>query len=149
MTNKQLLMSVLVIILLVVVIGGVIIIRNRDIAEDNFPSPQELKNDYDGNIGKLVVTHAFDGTEHEYTGSVVLPSPCHSLETTFAVAESFPEQITINLTTTEPDKNFVCTAVLERATFDIFIPASRGAKLMRVVLDGTPIDFEIFEEFKG
>ena len=146
MTNKQLSVSVIIIVLLLLVFGGVVYVRNANPIDDEFP--QEEQPD-DTTTQNLVVTHAFDGEQHEYTGSVVLPTPCHTLESEVLVAESFPEQITINLRTVAPEEDVACIQVLERATFDIFVTASEGAKLVRVVLDGTPVDFEIFEEFKG
>ena len=146
MTNKQLSATILIIVLLVLVVGGVIYFRNIGSVDNEFPQAEQPVTD---ETQRLVVTHAFDGTEHEFTGSVVLPTPCHTLEAESVVAESFPEQVTINLTTIAPEEGVVCTQVLERATFDIFVTASEGARLMRVVLDGSPIDFEIFEEFKG
>lgn len=148
MTNKQLSVSVLIIVLLVVVLGGVVYFRNSNPIDDSSDAKGE-PDDISNVEQKLVVTHAYDGTSHEYTGSIVLPTPCYTLDTTVDVAESFPEQITINIATVEPKSDVICIQVLERATFDVFVEASEGANLVRVVLDGKPIDFEVFQEFKG
>jgi len=97
----------------------------------------------------LVVAHSFDDGTHSYGISFEKPTPCHTLETQVAVAESFPEQISIDIIVSEPKSGVACIQVIDREFLDIAVDASEGATLMNVLVNGELVPFEIFEEAKG
>ncbi|KKS84204.1 MAG: hypothetical protein UV60_C0026G0011, partial [Parcubacteria group bacterium GW2011_GWA2_43_11] len=55
-----------------------------------------------------ILNHLYKDGKHTYTGSITLQSPCHTLERTAFVAESFPEQIRVDLIVKDPEPGTMC-----------------------------------------
>lgn len=49
----------------------------------------------------------------EYTINGTLPNPCYTMKTESIVKESYPEQVTVTSTITEPSADFICTQVIQ------------------------------------
>lgn len=49
----------------------------------------------------------------EYSVTGTLPNPCYIIKTESVVAESYPEQVTVTSTVTEPPANLMCTQVIQ------------------------------------
>lgn len=92
------------------------------------------------------VYHSFDTARgvHTYRGTFVTPTPCFSLGADALVAESFPEQITLALTT--KDSSEICAQVLDEKPFSVEVKASAGAILRGVSLNSAESKFELVEE---
>lgn len=73
-----------------------------------------------------------------YIIEVDIPTPCHGIDVDSAVAESYPEQISLTLTTTEPSDDAVCPQVVERTMVEGSVTASEYAS-MTITLDGERI----------
>ncbi|MCI0619830.1 hypothetical protein L0Y40_02225 [Candidatus Wolfebacteria bacterium] len=153
MTVKQIIILIIVVILLgLVVWGGFVFVDRNSLVTDEFTAPTTTDRNLDGDDTrqeKLTITHEYSGGVHHYAGVVTVPTPCHALTTDATVAESFPEQIRIVLTTTAPAPDTVCIQVLDQESFEVTARASAGALLVGVTLDGISLPFEIFEEAKG
>ena len=152
MTGKQITILIVIVALIALVIWGGFRFLRQGASEDVFTTPTTTDRDVNGDVGgqgRVVVTHEFANGTHHYTGSVMLPTPCHELAADATVAESFPEQTRIVLTTVPPVPDTVCIQVLARGLFDLNVSASEGARLVGVTLDGVVLPFELFEEAKG
>ncbi len=80
-----------------------------------------------------------DGT-HSFAGIVSLPTPCDLLEATARVAESFPEQIIIDFTTTNNSES--CIQVVSEQRFLVSAQASSEARIS-ATWNGQPIELNL------
>jgi len=92
-----------------------------------------------------ILTHQYESGKHIYTGSITLPTPCHTLEHTALVAESFPEQIHVDLSVNDPKPGTVCTQVLQDVEFKVEVQASEQAVLTIVRLNKADQKWELKE----
>lgn len=67
-----------------------------------------------------------------------VPTPCHGLEADVAVAESYPEQISIVVSVREPMSNEICPQVVDRTSIEGSAGASEYAS-MRITFEGETI----------
>ncbi len=109
-------------------------------------------------IERIDAKHYFiDGT-HTLVGEVTLPTPCDLLQHDVMVAESFPEQITINFSVLNNAET--CAQVLTTQRFMVEVKASENAtfsarfagravelNLIPAPEGETPDEFELF--YKG
>lgn len=107
------------------------------------------------NINRIDGTHYYiDGT-HTVVGELIFPTPCDLLETDAVVAESMPEQITLNFEVINNAEN--CAQVATPQRFKIAADASEAAEFSATFMgepiqlnlkpapEGeTPDDFEVF-----
>lgn len=101
-----------------------------DAGDDTTPSPHETIN----------AKHQYKNGKHIIAGEVDLPTPCHLLTTTAQIAESSPEQVTINFTTKESGE--VCTQVITPNRFKIEFAASAGA-IIKARWNGQPVELNL------
>lgn len=94
------------------------------------PSPHEA----------ITAKHQFKSGKHIIAGEVNLPTPCHILTTTTQIAESFPEQVTINFTS--KDSGEVCTQVITPNRFKIEFEASENA-VIKARWNGQPVELNL------
>jgi len=92
-----------------------------------------------------ILNHLYKDGIHTYTGSITVPSPCHALEHTAFVAESFPEQIRVDLTVKDPEPSTVCVQTLHEVAFTVEAQASEHAVLTGVRLNGVDQNWELKE----
>lgn len=81
------------------------------------------------NSEKISLKTSFKNGKLEYSGSVQLPSPCHKLDIQTTVAESYPEQVTINLEIIDPDPGMLCASVIEEKEFSGELDVSANASI--------------------
>lgn len=93
------------------------------------------------NSEEFSITHTFSEGVHTYRGVLSLPTPCHTLEQTARVAESFPEQITLAFSSIAPEADIACIQVVSEETFSVSVEASVEASLVTVMLDDRTIPF--------
>ena len=74
------------------------------------------------------LVHSFDEGTHTVSGVIQLPTPCHTLTTDVAVAESFPEQVKITLAI--PHDENICIQVIDDREFTVTFDASREARVI-------------------
>ena|SRR3989344_510838 len=98
--------------------------------DDTTPSPHETIN----------AKHQYKNGKHIIAGEVDLPTPCHILTTTAQIAESFPEQVTINFTS--KDSGEVCTQVITLNRFKIEFEASANA-VIKARWNGQPVELNL------
>jgi len=76
-------------------------------------------------ITTINAQHLYEEGLHAISGEVVLPTPCDSLLHDVVVAESFPEQVTINFSVLKNEEN--CTRVEKSVPFEVEFMASDQA----------------------
>ena len=91
------------------------------------------------NNEKLSISVVLDDGSLRYSGAVVVPTPCHEVKADAIVAESFPEQVQIRLTTRNPDPIKACAQVVTNKEFSGEAKVSSEAQVS-VYLDGEKID---------
>ena len=92
-----------------------------------------------------ILNHLYKDGRHTYTGSITLQSPCHTLERTAFVAESFPEQIRVDLIVKDPEPGTMCIQVQQQVAFTVEAQASEQAVLVGVRLNGKDQNWELKE----
>lgn len=80
------------------------------------------------------------GDMHTYQGVIALPTPCHNLSIDTTIAESYPEQITLNFYVTLSDG--ICAQVITEREFKIEFNAHPD-HILRATLNGAPADIQI------
>lgn len=82
----------------------------------------------------VTVYHTYTNGVHTYSGAFYTPTACFTLTAEARVAESYPEQVTILLATTEGKGT--CAMVIDRKDFTLEVKASEGAEFKGVVVNG-------------
>jgi len=141
MSNKTVIAIIIVIIGLVV--GFLYLVPFGDPEEDVLNSGGD---DVVFNPGELAVDHFFADGVHTIDGTVDLPTPCHQLDHEVLIAESLPEQISINFNTTKSDG--LCTEVLTSKIFSLSFNASEEA-VLGATFNGEPVKLLINEAEGG
>ena len=124
-----------------------------DIDNTSIPDVDISGMDVIDSIDTISVVHAFVGGSHSYTGEINLPTPCHELSHTVTIAESFPEQVTIDFVATTETKE--CTQYIIPEPFSVSFMASSEAQVS-MTLNKEPLLFkeisldvpDIFEEYE-
>ncbi len=79
----------------------------------------------------ITALHQFNNGRHTVAGEVELPTPCHTLTATADIAESSPEQVTINLQS-GVDNEAICAQVMTPKKFKVEFGASEAASIRAV-----------------
>jgi hypothetical protein len=123
------------------------------------PAPAEVIEapvaDRYSNITRIDGKYFFIDGMHTVAGEILMPTPCDLLDTGAVIAESFPEQITLDFSVINNAKT--CIQVTTPARFKIEAQASERAtfsarfqnrkvelNLTEALPDETPDDFELF-----
>jgi len=85
---------------------------------------------------EYVVAHTFDDGVHTISGEITLPTPCHELNENVRIAESFPEQVFIDLSVI--DTGGICIQVLDQRSFSIDVEVDERASFT-FTIDGKGI----------
>ena len=104
----------------------------------NFNFPQEIRlnsivpNEIEITLGRLESKY-ISNNNWEYTVTGDLPNPCYKATVDATVAESYPEQVTVTVTTTAPSGDEMCAQVIQEFSYEGTFSAS----------DKAVIDFEV------
>jgi hypothetical protein len=86
----------------------------------------------------------YENGVHKFRGTVTTPTPCHTVVVEYLIAESYPEQITLRISTKNTKE--VCIQVIAEKEFAVEIGGvSKEARLVGVFVDGKKIDMELGE----
>lgn len=112
------------------------VVRNTDTSTDVASST--LHDERQDTSEYVRVEHTYTNGTHTLTGEINLPTPCHTLTNSVMIAESFPEQVTVQfLTTTESE---MCIQVVTPEPFSVSFKASQQASI-RLTLNGESLDY--------
>lgn len=135
-----------IILLIVIVAGGFFVFRE---APSDVPStPGQNNGNGDGSPvytpdGGISLVRTSNENNHMYRGVVSLPTPCHELNVMLAIAESYPEQVTIELTSFSTAE--VCAQVISEKEFTAEFTASPKHSL-RVLVNGEEVPHQVITE---
>lgn len=138
-----------VLALIVIIVGGIFVSRSGEkeivLIEDTPVQNEESI--------KIEAQHQFKDGKHILAGSIELPTPCHTLSQQIAIAESYPEQVTIELNSESAAE--ACIQVITEARFKIEFSAHEDAsmqmlyngKKVNLILTPATSDLENFSTF--
>ncbi len=127
-------------ILVIILIGGSWAFSIKMGDQDNINLPPDGSSALWGD--SLVLQRSFSDGVHTITGEITLPTPCYQFSYDAIVAESFPEQVTLNFKVEPPDADVMCIQVVATKEFTIEVSASEQARFSARI-NGQPIDVEI------
>jgi len=129
MINKKTSLFVLVIVILAVILYIYLTSDNSVVPKDNNNNTTQtlMQNDFRLE-SKYIAENSW-----EYTITGDLPNPCYKASVDATVAESYPEQVTITVTTTAPRSDEMCAQVIQEFSYEGTFNAS----------DKAVIDFEV------
>lgn len=151
--------AIMGIVLFVLIVAGMFIfayMKKTEITDVQTPDQSEtVSDDRYANIERITGKHYFIDGVHTVVGEIPMPTPCDLLEAQTFVAESYPEQITIDFSVI--NNADTCTQVVTPARFKVTATASEDAtwsarfmgRAVELNLipaeDGeTPDDYEVF-----
>ena len=88
----------------------------------------------------ITARHQFKDGKHIVAGELNLPTPCYVLATNALVAESMPEQVTLEFTATTQGE--MCAQVITKERFKIEFTASEGATI-KATWNGQPANLNL------
>jgi len=92
--------------------------NNLDVIITNPTPPNlEITHSFASASDGVFVNFYWDGEKYLYFGSVDKPTPCHKISIDLTVAESFPEQVAMNVIINLPSEEN-CITVIENQTFE-------------------------------
>ena len=158
MQQRAIVLSITLFILIVLGMFAFVFIKQNEI---NKPAPQDNATEQTGPIDKYPDITRIDGKHfyidgvHTVVGEVPMPTPCDLLEVEAIVAESFPEQITLDFSVINnaefcaqvitPQRFKVSATASEEATFKaLFENRVVELNLIDALPGETPDDFELF-----
>ena len=141
--HRGIILAVLVLLILIVGMFIFTYLKKNELNEVEPTSTQtSLSNNLYSDIGTIQATHYIKDSDHVLVGTMLLPSACDILGWDVMVAESYPEQVTINFQTENYTQECIDT---ERAKeFKVLFTASKDA-VIRVKFEGRPVTLDITE----
>ena len=131
-------------------------LKQDDLSQGNQNEPTQEENDERyASITRVDGKHFYIDGVHTVVGEIPMPTPCDLLEVDALVAESFPEQITLDFSVTNnaefcaqvitPQRFKVSATASEEATFKaLFENRVIELNLVEAAPGETPEEFELF-----
>lgn len=156
MNQKTVIISISLFILIIV---GMFTFAYLKKAEVNEPIQEEIQTPEEevafASITRIDAKHFYIDGVHTLVGEIPMPTPCDLLEADARVAESFPEQVTIDFNVINTAEFCAQVVTLQRfkvsatasenATFNaVFMGRSVELNLVPPAEGETPEDFELF-----
>lgn len=123
-----------IVVIIAALFGVNMYLSNKDVATTTPPTQLPPQDNGRPDI-TITAKHQFEDGHHIVAGELDLPTPCHILDWNVVVAESYPEQVTINFTeTTQAD---TCAQVITPARFKVEFDAT-GTAAISATVNGKP-----------
>lgn len=147
--SKQSLIAVGILVV-VVVVGGVLLTTGDRSTTDNSDVSGSATTSDTFAPDLIDAAHQFNADEdlHIVAGEAQVPTPCHILDTDVTVAESFPEQVTINFSTRVEDPDQVCAQVITNQRFKVTFSASEDADIS-AIFNGQEVELNLRQVGEG
>lgn len=134
-----------VIVLLILIFGmAVFAYLERIELESRSPNNITTSNNPDSaHISKITAEHYFIDGRHTLIGEITFPTSCEILNWNTSIAESYPEQVTVNFSTVSYTSE--CAPAINVQPFQVEFEASENASI-RAQFNKEPIELEIEEK---
>lgn len=149
MPNKT---AILAIVLFAFIVIGMFVyayLKNQENQlQQNQESPmadEEVITPYD-DITRINAKHFFIDDVHTLTGEILMPTPCDLLETSVLVAESFPEQVTVDFSVINNAE--FCAQVITPQRFKVEAKVSENATF-KAVFQGREVELNLIPAAEG
>lgn len=119
--------TLLVLLIILLSLIGVYIYLNRDSNSTELPTDNNDNSQTENRYNFVLEKTYISQNSWEYTVTGQLPTPCHSASVSALVAESYPEQVTIQVEVTEPSGDIMCAQVVQDFKYDGTFSASEQA----------------------
>jgi len=116
---------------------------NNNLNNGNIPMNGDGTSDQNGQpingmTGESIdVAYSYINGQHNFSGTISKPTPCHELETDVVVMESYPEQIRLDFKLYS-DPEVMCAQVIADEDFSVSVPASENA-VITATYNGVPL----------
>lgn len=141
----------LIVILFVLLIAGMFtyaFLKKSEVAKTpvvTVTKPVEESLPYE-DITRINAKHFFVDGLHTFVGEISLPTPCDLLDVKSSVAESYPEQVTLNFTVINNAETCAQTITVQR--FMVTAKASNEAKISATFM-GRPVELNLIPPLQG
>lgn len=157
MSQKSIILIVVLFILLIIGMFTFTHLKRLEIMNDvATTTPQTTVEEIPyANINQIDAKHYFINGKHTLVGEIEMPTPCDLVEASALVAESYPEQVTVDFKVI--NNADACVDVITPYRFRVDFTASKEAKIKgqfmgrEIILnliparpDEKPEDFELF-----
>jgi len=155
--RKAIMIAIVIFTLIVVGMFTFAFMKKSELNSETYAEPiVEVPSDTPyASVTRVDAKHYFEDGMHTLVGEIELPTPCDLLEAESVVAESYPEQISIQFTVLNNARS--CAQVVTSQRFKVSAPASKEAtfsasfmgrsiqlNLIPAPEGETPDDFELF-----
>lgn len=145
MKKRTIILVVTVFALIVVGMFTFAYLKRGEIVEPVAQVPVEDVVPY-ADITRIDAKHFYIDGVHTFAGQIELPTPCDLLEVESQVAESFPEQVSLNFSVI--NNSPVCAQVITAQRFKVSATASAEA-VIRATFMGRPVELNLIPAAAG
>lgn len=135
---------------LVLIIAGMFVFAYLKKTELNEAPPQNTQVTEDtspyANITRIDAKHFFINGEHTIVGEILMPTSCDLLNWSTRIAESMPEQVTIDFTVV--NHSDTCAQVVTAQRFKVSFTASEQA-VIKATFEGRAIEVNLIPALTG
>ncbi len=156
MSQRAIIVAIVIFVLIVAGMFTFAYLKKQEMVAVEEPNPAAPAAEVPyASITRVDAKHFFAGGVHTIVGEIPMPTPCDLLEANARVAESMPEQVTIDFTVINTAE--FCAAVVTPQRFSVTASASEAAtfgatfmgrpielNLVPALPGETPDDFELF-----
>lgn len=145
--SKQSLLTIGAVVLAIIV-GAVLLTTGDRTTTDPANQVGGAATSTDSSFAPNLITaaHQYDEDEgvHIVAGETDVPTPCHMLSHDVSIAESFPEQVSLNFSSSVEDPDQMCAQVISSQRFKITFEASEEASI-QATYNGQDVELNLQE----
>jgi hypothetical protein len=145
MDKRSIILVISVFALIVVGMFVYAYLKRSEITEPAAVAEEEEALPY-ANVTRIDAKHFFIDGVHTFAGQIELPTPCDLLEVDSAVAESYPEQVSLNFNVI--NNSPVCAQVITAQRFKVSATASAEAGFKATFM-GRPVELNLIPAAAG
>lgn len=148
MQHRAIILSITLFVLIVVGMFIFVFIKQTEINREpivNQETPADTDDRY-SSITRIDAKHFYIDGVHTVVGEISLPTPCDLLESEAIVAESYPEQITLDFSVINNAE--FCAEVVTNQRFKISATASPEASF-KALFQNRVVDLNLIEALPG
>lgn len=140
-----------VVLFILIVVGMFIFayLKRGEVAEPVVDEQQQQEEEPSGpygHIDRIDAKHFYSDGTHTLAGEIAMPTPCDLLDPSVTVAESFPEQVTVEFNVV--NESDMCAQVITPQRFKVEFDASENASIS-ARLDGRTVELNLLQPDEG